>query len=190
MSRRERLGYRAIRHPLTILLAYFTIFAYGMGISPFLRAPRKHAIAGIVVAIHAAAWIAALRWGVFSPFFFAFALPLMIACALGAYLFYAQHNFPDVYVQPRETWSYARAALESSSYMEMGPIMRYFSGNIGYHHVHHLNPQIPFYRLPEAMAGVPALQHPGHTSLRPRDIVACFRLKLWDATQGRMVGYP
>jgi omega-6 fatty acid desaturase (delta-12 desaturase) len=75
--------------------------------------------------------------------------------------------------------------------MKLGPIMSYFTGNIGYHHVHHLNHRIPFYRLPEAMAAIEELQHPrGVTSLSPRDILACFRQKLWDPEQGRMVGYP
>jgi omega-6 fatty acid desaturase (delta-12 desaturase) len=93
-------------------------------------------------------------------------------------------------LQPREKWTYERAALESSSFMEMGPVMNWFTGNIGYHHVHHLNPGIPFYRLPEAMAAIPALQRPGKTSLRPADIAACFKLKLWDPEAGKMVGYP
>ena len=72
----------------------------------------------------------------------------------------------------------------------MGPILRYFTGNIGYHHVHHLNPQIPFYRLPEAMAAVEELQNPPKTSLKPSDVLACFRLKLWDPMSKKMVGYP
>jgi omega-6 fatty acid desaturase (delta-12 desaturase) len=58
--------------------------------------------------------------------------------------------------------------------------MRWFTGNIGYHHVHHLNPKIPFYRLPEAMVAIKELQSPVMTSLRPYDILACLRLKLWD----------
>jgi omega-6 fatty acid desaturase (delta-12 desaturase) len=62
----------------------------------------------------------------------------------------------------------------------MGRLMRWFTGNIGYHHVHHLNPKIPFYRLPEAMSAIKELQAPVMTSLRPRDIAACLRLKLWD----------
>jgi omega-6 fatty acid desaturase (delta-12 desaturase) len=95
-----------------------------------------------------------------------------------------------MHVQPREQWSYTRAALESSSYMEMGAVMNFFTGNIGYHHVHHLNPAIPFYRLPEAMAALPALQSPGRTSLRLHDVVTCLRLKLWDPSSGHMVGYP
>ena len=92
---------------------------------------------------------------------------------------------------PREDWTFVRASLESSSYMKLGPVMNYFTGNIGYHHVHHLNHRIPFYRLPEAMAGIPELHDPrGVTSLSPRDITACFKLKLWDPEAGHMVGYP
>lgn len=86
-------------------------------------------------------------------------------------------------------WTYYRAALESSSYLKMGRVMSWFLGNIGYHHVHHLNRLIPFYRLPEAMAATPELQHPTVTSLHPRDILACLRLNLWDEDAGRMVSY-
>jgi omega-6 fatty acid desaturase (delta-12 desaturase) len=189
MTPSQRFMYRAIRHPLTILFGYFTIFIYGMCISPFMRAPKKHWLNPLVLVIHAAlvslvVWklgVAALIFGVL--------LPQMLAMATGSYLFYAQHNFPDMHVQPRESWSFGRAALESSSYMEMGPVMNYFTGNIGYHHVHHLNPTIPFYRLPRVMADIPELQTPGKTSLRPRDIAQCFRLKLWDPEAQTMVSY-
>lgn len=67
--------------------------------------------------------------------------------------------------------------------------MRWFTGNIGYHHVHHLNSLIPFYQLPEAMSAVPELQRPIVTSLNPRDIVACLRLNLWDWQKQELVGY-
>jgi omega-6 fatty acid desaturase (delta-12 desaturase) len=75
--------------------------------------------------------------------------------------------------------------------MKLGPVMIFFTGNIGYHHVHHLNHRIPFYRLPEAMAAIPELRNPrGVTSLHPRDVIACFRLKLWDPSLGKLVGFP
>ena len=82
-----------------------------------------------------------------------------------------------------------QAALHSSSFIKMGPIMRWLTGNIGFHHVHHLNARIPFYRLPEAMAALDELQSPGSTSLWPRDVVSCFRLKLWDIKQERFVPF-
>lgn len=64
---------------------------------------------------------------------------------------------------------------KSSSYMRLNKLMQWFTGNIGYHHVHHMNVLIPFYRLPEAMAAIPELQSPATTSLAPREILACFR---------------
>jgi len=172
----QRRAYRALRSPLTMVLGYFTVFAWGMCVSPYLRDRRKHKLGPVALGLHLAV--------------LAHALPLFVAFASGSYLFYAQHNYPGVHVAPRETWSYTRAALESSSYMECGPVMAWFTGNIGYHHVHHLNPTVPFYRLPEAMAAIPELRHPVKTSLRPRDVLACLRLKLWDPARNQMVPFP
>jgi omega-6 fatty acid desaturase (delta-12 desaturase) len=182
--------YRLSRHPLTILFGYFTIFVYGFLISSFLRNPKKNwgSLTTLLGHLAAVALIATL--GSWSAVLFGYFLPLFVALAAGGYLFYAQHNFPDMHIEPRETWSYTGAALESSSYMEFGPVMAWFTGNIGYHHVHHLNPTIPFYRLPEAMAGIPELRNPHTTHLTPRGIAECFRLKLWDSRAGHMVGYP
>jgi omega-6 fatty acid desaturase (delta-12 desaturase) len=190
MTARERLVYRAVRHPLTIACGYFTIFMLGMCVSPLLRAPKKNWTAGLALAVNiAVSAILLARFGL-AAFVFGMLLPLAIAMAVGAYLFYAQHNFPEVVVQRRDDWDFARAALQSSSYMEMGPVMRWFTGNIGFHHVHHLNPLIPYYRLPEAMERLPALQGATKTSLRLADVRACFAQKLWDPEVGRMVGYP
>jgi omega-6 fatty acid desaturase (delta-12 desaturase) len=187
----QRLMYRISRHPLTILFAYVTVFMYGFCAAAFSRNPRKNidSLLSIVLQFTLIASVYSyFGWEVLA---YSLLLPQLVAHALGAYLFYAQHNFPEAYVQPRETWSFVRASLESSSYMKLGPVMRYFTGNIGYHHVHHLNHRIPFYRLPEAMAGIPELQNPrGVTSLWPRDIIACFRLKLWDPELGRLVPFP
>ena len=78
---------------------------------------------------------------------------------------------------------------ESSSFLKLGPIMRWVTGNIGYHHVHHMNPHIPFYRLPEALAAIVELRPSAVTSLGPRDILACFAQNLWDTSTQRMVSY-
>jgi omega-6 fatty acid desaturase (delta-12 desaturase) len=121
--------------------------------------------------------------------FFACLLPIAIAAALGAYLFYVQHNFERSRILPLEQWSFDQAALESSSYLKLGPIMHWFTGNIGYHHVHHLNSHIPFYRLPEAMAATAELQHPAVTTPRPHDVLVCLRLNLWDPERQQLVSY-
>jgi len=185
----QRLMYRIARNPVTVFLGYGGIFLYGMCASSFLRRPKKNWDSALALVLHFGAL--ATIWSLFGfeMALFTFLLPLIVACGMGAYLFYAQHNFEGVHLQPRHEWSYTRAALESSSYMTMSPVMHWFTGNIGYHHVHHLNPTIPFYRLPEAMEGIPELQTARKTSLHPRDVMACFRLKLWDPEEGRMVGY-
>jgi omega-6 fatty acid desaturase (delta-12 desaturase) len=72
---------------------------------------------------------------------------------------------------------------------EMSAVLHWFTGNIGYHHIHHLNHRIPFYRLPEAMAAIPELQAPGRTSWKPRDVMACLQLAVWDPEQDRMLTY-
>ena len=64
--------------------------------------------------------------------------------------------------------------------------MNWFTGDIGYHHIHHLNHHIPFYRLREAMAGIPEMQTPLETSFSPKDVWACLRLKVWDSEKGKM----
>jgi acyl-lipid omega-6 desaturase (Delta-12 desaturase) len=183
-----RLQYHVARHPLTILFGYFTVFLYSLCIKSFLARPREHLDSGIALVLQAAVIVGLALW---SPalLFLTFLVPLMTGAALGAYLFYAQHNFPGVQFQSSDHWDYVFAALKSSSYMRMNPVMHWFTGNIGYHHVHHLNAHIPFYRLPEAMAGLEELQAPRTTSLNPLDIYRCLRLKLWDPDQGRLVSF-
>ena len=190
LSPGQRWLYRAARHPANLAGALVTVFAIGMCLRPFLRAPAKH-WQGLVslLAVGGLAFGCAFA-GHAEAFFFGWLLPLAIATATGAYLFYAQHNFPGVKVAPRETWSFTAAALESSSYMKMGRVMSWLTANIGLHHVHHLNAAIPFYRLAEAMAALPELQHPGVTSWQLRDVAACLRLKLWDPDKQSMVDCP
>jgi omega-6 fatty acid desaturase (delta-12 desaturase) len=133
----------------------------------------------------AALWIL----GGFDVAFFVVLLPMTIASMIGSYMFFAQHSFERMHILPEENWTYYRAALESSSYMKLNKLMRWFTGNIGYHHIHHLNVRIPFYRLPEAMEAIPELQSPVTTTLSPHDIRACFRCCLWDEGLQRMVSY-
>jgi omega-6 fatty acid desaturase (delta-12 desaturase) len=185
----KRLAYRASRSPLIILFAWVTVFLYSICWTAFASKPRKHWDSALAIVVNIGIVLA--LWLLAGPavLFFAFVLPLFVSSALGAYLFYAQHNVVGMRILDPERWTYHEAALASSSFMKLGPLMRRFTGNIGYHHVHHLNPLIPFYRLPEAMAAIPELQTPVVTTLHPRDVIASLRLKLWDRAGERMVGY-
>lgn len=184
----RRRTYLFIRHPATIAFGYFFMFIFGMCINPFRNDPKRHWDCAVALVVHVA--IGALLWTFWgwSGLFLTGILPHFLADAMGSYLFYAQHNFPGVSFCDKSGWTYEKAAMESSSYMKTGPIMAWFTANIGYHHVHHLNSKIPFYRLPEVMREIPELRNPRTTSLHPLEIIRCLRLKVWDVTAQRMVG--
>ncbi len=188
-SRWTHLHYRVGRHPLTLLLAYVTVFAFSLCLLPWLKEPRKYWDGAVSLIAHGAL-VAGLWVGLgFWTAFYAFILPFGLAAAMGAYLFYAQHNYEGMRILRPEEWSYYRGATESSSFMKLGAVMNWFTGNIGFHHVHHMNPLIPFYRLPEAMAAVPQLHHAQRTSLWPHDIWSCLRLNLWDSEHRKLVSF-
>jgi omega-6 fatty acid desaturase (delta-12 desaturase) len=188
-TRASRAAYRIERHPLTVFFGYVTIFFFSITLLPLLRDPRRHWDSLLVLLGHAA--LIGVLWmiGGFETALFVIILPMTIASMIGSYLFFAQHSFEGMRVLATENWTYYRAALESSSYMKLGKLMRWFTGNIGYHHIHHLNVRIPFYRLPEAMNAIPELQSPATTTLSLRDIRKCFRCCLWDPQVQRMVSY-
>lgn len=186
-TRLQRLYYRVNRNPVTILLAYITVFFFANTLEPFLRHPLKHWTSGASILLHVGL-IAGLWWlGGFWVAFFGFWMPYSLAAILGAYLFYAQHNFPGMEVLPTSEWNRTEAALRCTSHMRMSRFMHWCTGQIGFHHVHHMNSAIPFYRLKDAMAAIPALQSPRETTLLPWDIWRCLRLKLWDDAGRRMV---
>jgi omega-6 fatty acid desaturase (delta-12 desaturase) len=184
----ERFKYLFMRHPLTILFGYVFVFLLGMVIFPFINSPRKHYDCLLALLLHLAlATAMVLMFGWFAMVL-TFILPLFIACAMGAYLFYAQHNFPGVTFKDKAGWTYEGAAMESSSYLKTNRLLAWFTGNIGYHHIHHINHRIPFYRLPEIFRAIPELQAVKTTTLRPGDILRCLRLKVWCVETQRMVG--
>jgi acyl-lipid omega-6 desaturase (Delta-12 desaturase) len=187
-TRWERLHYAMSRHPLTFLLGYIAVFAWEMCLHAFLIDPKKHFDGALAIVVHIALAIT-LGFVSLQALFLGMLLPMAIITCVGSYLFYAQHNFPGMVRRDGEEWDHVHAALHSSSFMRMGPIMNWFTGNIGYHHVHHLNAKIPFYRLPEAMAGIEELQSPTVTTLHPRDVLHCMRLKVWDPMAERLLTF-
>lgn len=188
MSKMKKFIYLATRHPLTIIFGYFSMFIYGMCLNSFLSNPRKHIDALLALVLHIAAIVVIFHFLGWQTWFLLFFLPFFIASGLGSYIFYAQHNFPGVTFSQNKQWSQDKAAMESSSFIIMNPVMSWFTGNVGYHHIHHLNSRIPFYRLPEVMNQIPELQNCKTTTLRFRDVWACFHLKIWDQEKNQMIG--
>jgi omega-6 fatty acid desaturase (delta-12 desaturase) len=187
-SKSQQRLYLFIRHPLTIFFGYIFAFMYGMCIKALINNFKKHTDSLLALVLHFTGQSLLLYYFGWEGLILFSVLPHFISGALGAYLFYAQHNFPGVKFVGNEEWTYEGAALDSSSFMDLHPFWHWVTANIGYHHIHHLNARIPFYRLPEVMAHFPELQNPKVTSLKPKDIVACFKLKVWDTDKQEMVG--
>jgi acyl-lipid omega-6 desaturase (Delta-12 desaturase) len=115
-------------------------------------------------------------------------LPVIwLAGAAGIWLFYVQHQFAGVYWARAKAWKRLRAAMEGSSYYRLPNVLRWFSGNIGFHHVHHLVPRIPNYRLKACYDAIPALQ--SRAPLTIAESLGCMRLKVWDEEQQKMVSF-
>jgi omega-6 fatty acid desaturase (delta-12 desaturase) len=112
---------------------------------------------------------------------------LLIAGAFGVWLFYIQHTFEGAYWVRQQDWDHTQASVVGSSYYDLPRVLHWFTGNIGYHHIHHLAPRIPNYRLRAAFQSDPTLQ--GTPRLTLRDSLKCARLKLWDEERGRMTGF-
>jgi omega-6 fatty acid desaturase (delta-12 desaturase) len=183
-----RFKYLFLRHPITLLCGYLTVFLFNMTLRPIFESPRKHYDCLLAFVLHlalGATLVLLSGWGTLA---LTLLVPFTIASALGAYLFYAQHNFPSVTLMDEEGWTYEGAALESSSHLKTNPIIAWFTANIGYHHIHHLNHRIPFYRLPEIYRDIPELRRAKTTTLHPRDILRCLRLKVWCVETQRVVG--
>ena len=183
----KRRGYLFVRHPLTILFGYVFMFLFGMCLNPFYNYPKRHLDCLMALIVHLAIASALLWFGGWMALVFVQIIPHFIASAIGSYLFYAQHNFPEVAFSDKAGWTYEKAALTSSSFMKLNGFMAWVTANIGYHHVHHLNARIPFYRLPEVMKALPELQAAKTTTLHPAEIWRCLGLKVWDVAAQRMV---
>ncbi len=175
-----RRKYLRTRHPLTIFGGYYTVGIVGMCIQAYKRNRKRHWRGPVALAVHVLGFAAMVWWLGLLTATLTWLLPVVINQGLASYLFYAQHNFPGTRMFQKGSWDYTLAAVEGSSFIEMSPVMHWLTANIGYHHVHHLNAQIPFYRLPEAMRELEELRNPRRTSLGPVDVLECLRLKCWD----------
>lgn len=112
---------------------------------------------------------------------------MMVAGSAGVWLFYVQHQFEGVYWERGENWDYAAAALQGSSFYKLPKVLQWFSGNIGFHHIHHLSPRIPNYNLEKCHKSEPLFQ-----TVKPITLFSSlksFTFRLWDEQRRMLVGY-
>jgi len=187
-SRRGRLAYRIIRSPL-VMFGLGPVFAMIIGPRIVARnAPARMRNSVLRTDLALAAIAAALFWAIgVGEFLLLWAPAAMLAGAVGIWLFYVQHQFEDAYWQRSERWSYADAALRGSSFLKLPRPLQFVTGNIGYHHIHHLSVRIPNYNLQRAHEQNPIFHNVPTLSLW--DGLRAVRLKLWDEERGRLVTF-
>jgi omega-6 fatty acid desaturase (delta-12 desaturase) len=138
--------------------------------------------AAIVLSVTGMIWLVGL-----GPFLMVH-LPIMVlAASMGVWLFYVQHQFEDVAWARSGNWSHHDAALTGSSYYDLPGLLRWFSANIGIHHIHHLNSRIPYYRLPSVLRDHPELRSVGRLTLW--DSLKSVRLSLWCEQRKKLVSF-
>ena len=185
-----RLRYRLYRHPLVmfglgpaylfLLRNRLPVGAMHEGRMPWLSTLSTNAAITVVAM--------ALIYLVGFKVFLLIQLPLvLLAASAGVWLFYVQHQFEETYWENNGTWRHDIAALHGSSYYDLPPVLMWFTGNIGVHHLHHLSSRIPFHRLTKVLRQHPELKDIGRLSLL--DSLRCVRLTLWDENRKRLISF-
>lgn len=189
-SRWGRLKYRLYRHPLVMFgvgPAYVFLLRHRLpfglmraGWRPWASTQATNA--GIALLIVALLWLVGVKAVLLVH------LPiLVIAASAGVWLFYVQHQFEHTTWSAGEEWRFQEAALLGSSFYDLPVVLRWLTGNIGIHHVHHANSRIPCYRLPGVLRDHPDLRAVGRVTLLQS--IRCARLKLWDEDRQRLVSF-
>jgi omega-6 fatty acid desaturase (delta-12 desaturase) len=186
---RGRLAYRLARHPAALLLVGPLYLMINQRFRPRSKATGEKQIASVWATNAAILVLAALTVALFgwTALLVVYLPAIYLAAMAGIWLFYVQHQFEDAYWESSEEWDYATAALHGSSHLVLHPVLQWFTGNIGLHHVHHLAPRIPNYRLQRCHDESPLLQVAPVLTFSAG--VAALRLALWDEERRRMVRF-
>ena len=190
LSRWGRLRYRLYRHPIVMFgigPAYLFLLQHRLpvglmrrGWQPWLSTMATNAaIAGVIGTV---------IWFVGIGAFLLVHVPIMLlAASVGVWLFYVQHQFEGTFWAEDRAWNVHAAALHGSSHYDLPAVLRWFSANIGVHHVHHLCSRIPYYRLPDVLREHPELVATGRLTLI--ESLRCVRLVLWDEGKRRLISF-
>lgn len=185
-----RLRYRLYRHPVVMFgigPAWLFICQHRL---PFglMSAGMQPWVSTISTNLGIALSVTALTWWVGIGPFLLVQLPItLMAATAGVWLFYVQHQFEETHWSDDQDWNFQRAALHGSSHYDLPVLLRWFTGNIGIHHVHHLSAKVPFYRLPEVLRDHPELRDIGRITFL--ESLSCVKLVLWDERTKRLISF-
>jgi len=183
----RKVIYRVMRNPFFMLtVGAFSMFAFVHRIPLPGNGRRERASVwwtNLALALWAALWIALFGW---RAYLLTQVCVLAFGTSAGVWLFYVQHNFDGTYWTRHKEWSFFEAAMKGSSYYKLPAILQWITGNIGFHHIHHLSPKVPNYNLPCCHAENPEFQI---EPLTIRKSLRSLRYRLWDERAREMVGW-
>ncbi|MGO4567942.1 fatty acid desaturase [Rhizobium sp. 2YAF20] len=190
LSAAGRLKYRLYRNPLVMfgigpiwVFLFKQRLPFGMmrsGALPWVSTMATNGAIAILAAL--------LIWWIGVVPFLLVHLPIVVlAAAAGVWLFYVQHQFEDTHWSEGNEWQFQQAALHGSSHYDLPLVLRWITGNIGIHHVHHLSSKVPYYRLPEVLRDYPELGDIGRITIMQS--LRCVNLVLWDEGSKRLVSF-
>ena len=184
----HKLRYHFYRNPITLfLIVPMTLFVVLYRFpSPFMRRKEKMGVLWNDLALLIIVAVISYFIG-FRNFLLLYLPVVFIATGVGTWLFYVQHQFEETYWADGEEWDYTAAALEGSSYYRLPKILQWFTGNIGFHHIHHLSPRIPNYKLEACYRSNPELQDV--TTLTLTASLKTAVLTLWDEDAKRLISF-
>jgi acyl-lipid omega-6 desaturase (Delta-12 desaturase) len=190
LGRWGRLRYRLYRHPVVMFglgPAYLFLLRHRLPVGD-MNGGRMPWTSTLATNLGIAALSAGLIYFVGWKHFLAIQIPLVIlAASAGVWLFYVQHQFETTHWEEGRKWRHDTAALEGSSYYDLPPVLMWFTGNIGVHHLHHLSSRIPFYRLTKVLKSYPELKGIGRLTML--ESFRCVRLALWDEKARRLISF-
>ncbi len=186
MSRLDRFKYRLFRHPLLLLLAgpvysFVVLQRFTLATSGARERWSVRLTNVALLAIIAVAW---MTIGL-KAYLLIHGPVVFFAGSAAVWMFYCQHQFEGTYWRHHEEWDYEEAAIKGSSYFKLPALLQWFTGNIGFHHVHHLSPRIPNYYLERVHFSHPKFQEV--TTITLRTSISAFALKLWDEERQELV---
>ncbi|MFE3838804.1 fatty acid desaturase [Pseudogemmobacter sonorensis] len=185
-----RLMYRMYRHPIVLFLLGPSYLFMLQNRLPFglMKSGWRYWTSAMGTNAMIAIALALMIWfGGLMPVLMIFLPTSIVAATIGVWLFYVQHQFEETHWSRGEHWQLHHAALEGSSHYVLPQPLRWLSGNIGIHHVHHLYSRIPFYRLPEVLRDHRELAEAQRLTIS--ESIAAIRLHLWDEAEGRLVSF-
>jgi len=181
--------YRLVRHPAALLLGGPLWLMYGARFRPRGKATKDKQISSVVSTNLAivATLLGMYALGVLPQFLMIYFPTIYIAGSAGVFLFYVQHQFEDTYWENHPNWDYQDASIAGSSYLKLPRPLAWLTGDIGVHHVHHISPKIPNYKLQKCHDENPLFHTV--TTLTLKDTGRALRLSLWDEEQGRLISF-